>query len=144
MVRTLLRLIVIVIVVVAIAAFFFGYRWGGSRAVVSERPVGTAGSTGRIDTERARETGAEIGEKVAVGADRAQQALEAAGLTAKIKSKMALDDTVDAGRINVDTDGHVVTLSGSVDTETARNRALQLARETEGVTSVVDKLRVDR
>jgi hypothetical protein len=145
MVRALLRLILIVIVVVAIAAFFFGYRWGGGRVTTrAERPVGTAGSSSTVNTERARETGAEIGEKVAVGVDRAERALSAAGLTAKIKSKMALDDTVAASRIDVDTDGHVVTLSGSVDTESARNRALQLARETEGVTSVVDKLRVDR
>lgn len=146
MVRTLLRLILVVIVVVAVAAFFFGYRWGGARtrAAVEDRPVGTVGSTASVDARRARETGAEIGEKVAVGAHQAQEALSAAGLTAKITSKMALDDLVDAARINVDTDGRVVTLSGSVDSEAAKARAEQLARETAGVTTVVDRLEIDR
>lgn len=145
MIRTLLRVVLVVIVVVAAAAFFFGYRWGGSRSrtTVEDRPVGTVGSTAAVDAQRARATGAEIGEKVAVGAHEAQQALAAAGLTAKIKSKMALDDLVDANRINVDTDGHVVTLSGSVDSSAAKARAQQLARETEGVTRVVDRLEVD-
>jgi osmotically-inducible protein OsmY len=36
----------------------------------------------------------------------------------------------------------VVTLSGTVDSEAERARALQLARETEGVASVTDRLQV--
>ena len=63
-------------------------------------------------------------------------------LTAKIKSKMALDDYVEAHAINVDTSGSVVTLSGVVKSVYERDRALGLARETAGVTRVVDKLRV--
>ena len=42
--------------------------------------------------------------------------------------------------IDVDTDGTVVTLSGRVSSEAEHRRAVQLARETEGVTSVVDNL----
>jgi hyperosmotically inducible periplasmic protein len=138
MIRGLLRLILIVVIVVAAGAFFLGYQWAGDEPAV-ERPVGTTGEPA-IDASKARETGAEIGERVAVGATEAQETLSEAGLTAKIKSKMALDDTVDAAAIDVDTDGTVVTLSGRVATEAARARALQLARETEGVTSVVDRL----
>ncbi len=144
MVRTILRLILIVIVVVGIAAFFVGYRWGGSRPVrVEDRPVGTSGPVRDYDTSRAREVGADVGEKVAVGANRAERALSAASLTAKIKSKMTLDDTVDAARINVDTDGTVVTLTGTVKSQAEKTRALRLARETDGVTSVVDRLRIE-
>ena len=140
MLRALVRLVLIVVIVVALGAFFIGYRWaGGDPDGAVERPVGTAGDE-PIDTSRARETGAEIGETVAVGASEAQEALGEAALTAKIKSKMALDDTIDAGAIDVDTDGSVVTLRGRVPDEAARQRALQLARETEGVTSVVDRL----
>ena len=65
-----------------------------------------------------------------------------AALTAKIKSKMALDDTISARYIDVDTRDSVVTLSGTVESESQRQRALQLARETEGVVSVVDHLRM--
>lgn len=144
MFRTLIRLILIIVVVVGLASFFFGYRFAGKDDIAApvDRPIGTTGSRG-IDTSRARAAGAEIGETVAVGASQAQRALSAARLTAKIKSKMTLDDTVKAAGIDVDTDGSVVTLSGTVDSAAERARALQLARETEGVTSVVDRLRID-
>jgi osmotically-inducible protein OsmY len=56
---------------------------------------------------------------------------------------MALDDSIDAATIDVDTDGSVVTLTGRVDSQAQKERALRLARETESVTSVVDRLTVD-
>lgn len=63
-------------------------------------------------------------------------------LTAKIKSKMALDDHVNARAVDVDTSGSVVTLTGVVGSAAARERAVGLARDTEGVTQVVDRLQV--
>lgn len=60
------------------------------------------------------------------------------GITTKVKAKLAADDTVKAYRIDVDTNDKVVTLSGEVDTAGAKARAVELARETEGVQSVVD------
>jgi hyperosmotically inducible protein len=102
--------------------------------------VGTSGTD--ADVERAREAGARVGETVAVGANRAQQLASDAALTVKIKSKMTLDDTIDAADIDVDTTNGVVTLRGAVDTSQQQQRATQLARETEGVTSVVDQLTV--
>ena len=65
-------------------------------------------------------------------------------LTAKIKSKMALDDHVKARSINVDTADGVATLTGVVASRDERNRALQLARDTEGIKKVVDKLEIER
>ena len=142
MVRALLRTILIVIIVVGVAAFFMGYRWAdGDGDQIVDRPVGTTGARDTsVDTSRARETGAKIGEKVAVGVNEAERAAANGTTTAKIKSKMALDDSVDAARIDVDTNGTVVTLSGRVSSQAERERALRLARETEGVTSVVDRL----
>jgi hyperosmotically inducible protein len=139
--RTLLRLVLIVIVLAAAGAFLMGYRIANrdGRTTI-ERPVGTTGTLPQVDTTRAREAGAQIGEKVAVGASAAQRALENAALTAKIKSKMALDDTIKASEINVDTADGVVTLTGTVRSEAERTRALQLARETTGVTKVNDRL----
>ena len=143
MIRALLRLVLLVIVVVGIATFFFGYRWGGDgRADISDRPAATTG--GPIDTTRAREAGAEVGETLAEGANEAQRAAANAALTAKIKAKMALDDRVKAADIDVDTAGSVVTLSGRVAGEDERAKAVQLARETDGVSSVVDRLVVGR
>jgi hyperosmotically inducible protein len=140
MVRSLLRVVLLVIIVAAIAAFFVGYRFAHQdRASAPDYSVGTSGSA---SVDRAREAGAEIGAKVAEGAVQAERLAKDAGVTAKIRSKMALDDTLDSSGINVDTTGDTVTLKGSVPSETDRQRAVQLARETEGVTSVVDQLSV--
>ncbi len=64
------------------------------------------------------------------------------GLTTAVKTKLAADDTVKAYRIDVDTKDAVVTLNGAVDTAAARARAIELARGTEGVRDVVDRLTV--
>jgi hypothetical protein len=145
MLRTLLRLVLVVVILVGLASFFFGYRWADRGS--PDGAIGTSGSSPvitppQIDTSRAREAGAEIGEKVAAGVNEAQRAAANASLTAKIKSKMALDDTVEAAAIDVDSAGSVVTLRGRVSSEAERKKAVGLARDTEGVTSVVDELTV--
>ena len=65
-----------------------------------------------------------------------------AGLTTKVKAKLAADDTVKAYQIDVDTRDKVVTLSGSVDSQAAKDQAASLARSTEGVADVVDNVTV--
>ncbi len=145
MLRVLFRLIVIVVVVVAAIAFFTGYRFGGGRvnAPAPEAPaVGTSGRPGAIDTTRARERGAQAGEKVAEAGNRAAELLSDGALTTKIKSKMTLDDTVKARDIDVTTRDGNVTLVGYVHSEKERERAVALARETSGVKSVTDRLQV--
>jgi BON domain len=137
MIRLLLKFVVIVVLITAAAAFFIGYRFAGDDEVA---PVGATRTGPAVNTEKARETGAEIGAAVATGAAQAQRALNDGGLTAKIKSKMALDDSIRATSIDVDTVGGAVTLSGTVRSETERKKAIQLARETAGVTSVSDRL----
>lgn len=65
-----------------------------------------------------------------------------AGVTIKVKAKFAADDTVKAYQIDVDTANKVVTLKGNVETSAAKTMAVQIARDTEGVASVVDQLTV--
>ena len=65
-----------------------------------------------------------------------------AGITVKVKAKLAADSTVKASQVNVDTKDKIVTLTGSVDSEEARTQAVALARGTEGVADVVDNLSV--
>lgn len=136
MIRALFKLVLVVVILAAAAAFFLGYRIADNGV---ETPVAAEPAPG-IDTDKAREAGARIGESVAVGAARAQDALSDGALTTKIKSKMALDDTVKALSIDVDTNDGVVTLSGSVHSQAERDKAVQLAKDTAGVTSVVDRL----
>jgi hyperosmotically inducible periplasmic protein len=65
-----------------------------------------------------------------------------AGITTNVKSKMAVDDTVKAYQVNVDTRNGVVTLTGDVDSPLAKERAVQIARNTDGVRDVVDNITV--
>ena len=141
MLRALLRLVILVVVLVAAASFFLGY-WGFGRARPADGPSATVGTSGRIDTDRARDAGAAVGEKAADAANKAGELISDGALTAKIKSKMALDDSVQARSIDVTTRDHVVTLSGTVRSVAEHDRALQLAKETAGVTQVVDRMKV--
>ena len=137
MIRALVKLVLVVVILAVAAAFFLGYRFADNGV---ETPVSAIQETPSVNTEKARETGAKIGESVATGAAKAEQALSEGALTAKIKSKMALDDTVKALSIDIDTKGTVVTLSGTVSSGAVRAKAVQLARETSGVTAVNDRL----
>ena len=143
MLRALIRLIVIVVVLAAAAAFFLGYRLSDwtDHANRTEPLISTSGTTTE-SADRARQTESKIGDEVAVGAERAKAALEETRLTAKVKSKIALDDTLKGTRVEIHTTGTSVTASGHVATRTQRERVLQLARETQGVTDVVDKIEV--
>lgn len=138
MVRALFRAVLLLIVVVAAGAYLLGWRIGQAPATGTPQPVGTSG----VNAERAREIGASVGERTAVAANEARRALTDAQVTAKIKAKLALDDSVKALDVDVDTTGPTVTVSGVVGSTAQRDRVLQLARETAGVTTVVDRLRV--
>ena len=78
-----------------------------------------------------------------MAAKQGRRAIDEGAVTAKIKAKMALDDRVKALDIDVDTVGTTVTVSGVVKSDARRQRALALARETEGVKQVVDQLRLN-
>jgi hyperosmotically inducible protein len=135
---SILRLLLVMIVVVVAALWLAGYFSLPSRTPLS--------LPDRADTseavERARQSGAELGERAAIATTKVEETLSEAGLTAKIKAKMALDDLVKARTINVTTTGTTVTLTGSVESKAERDRAVALARETEGVTRVVDQLQM--
>jgi hyperosmotically inducible periplasmic protein len=134
-----IRTAFVLIIVAVIGVLAYNY-WSGHGLTL--RPSGSTG----VDAEAARDQAKAIVDKTAATAGKAatklEQAVDAGALTAKIKSKMALDDLVKARTINVDTTGSVVTLTGTVGSNQERERAVQLARETAGVTSVVDKLLV--
>jgi hyperosmotically inducible protein len=66
------------------------------------------------------------------------------GITTAVKTKLAADDAVKASDISVDTGKRVVTLNGTVDALAAKQRAVMIARDTKGVTNVVDDIVVDR
>lgn len=73
----------------------------------------------------------------------AGQRIEDTWITTKIQSKYFASSEIKARKIDVDTRSGAVTINGAVGTSAAKELAVQLARETEGVTKVVDNLKVD-
>lgn len=63
-------------------------------------------------------------------------------ITTKIEAKYFADDAIKGRRIDVSTNNGVVTLAGQVRSEAEKDRAMSIARETEGVRRVEDRLRV--
>ncbi len=131
--RTLLIATLLIVAVFVIWA----YPTGVPRFWES-RPAAEVGTSGTVD--KARERGAELGEKAAIAGEKLKDAAHDATITSKIKAKMALDDSVKARAIDVSTDGSTVTVSGTVRSRAERDRAVALARETAGVTTVIDHL----
>lgn len=79
---------------------------------------------------------------VAIAALAAGCSEKGQAITEQVQRKLATDDALKSQQIDVTTEGRVVTLTGAVASETAKSRAMTLARETSGVTEVIDKLNV--
>jgi hyperosmotically inducible protein len=107
----------------------------GVRDVVDGLTVapGTRPTTGVAD---------EAQSKAREGADRAGNLIGDAGITAAIKTKMLADATVSGLKIDVDTKDGVVVLIGDVKSAAEKKRAMELAKETDGVKSVKDQLKI--
>jgi hyperosmotically inducible protein len=65
------------------------------------------------------------------------------GITSAVKAKLVVDDQVKAYQIDVDTDKGIVTLTGTVEVPAAKEQAVILARQTDGVRDVVDQIIVN-
>ena len=66
-------------------------------------------------------------------------------ITTKIKSKLAAEHIKSLGRLHVDTDENgVVWLRGRAKSQEAVDRAVEIARETEGVKEVRNHITVRR
>jgi hyperosmotically inducible protein len=85
-------------------------------------------------------------EKVAATTDRtmtrAATAVDDTAITAKVKAAVLAEPGLKTLQIDVDTKDGVVTLSGTVDSSTMKERASQVAQGVSGVRSVVDNLAV--
>jgi osmotically-inducible protein OsmY len=135
-IRTIFMLFVLIVVGILAYNYWSGNGWS------LHLPDSATG----IDAETARRQGADLAaktsEKAGEAATKVEDAVSEGALTAKIKSKMVLDDYVKARTINVDTKGSIVTLTGVVESAAEHDRAVRLAKETKGVTDVVDKLEI--
>ena len=134
--RLIRRLVVLTVIGAAVVAYNWSDGWPlRSRAATLEAAHVKQGAV-RLATKAAV--------KASAAATKVGGTVTESALTAKIKSKMALDDHVKGRAINVDTSGSVVTMTGVVASAGERDRAVRLARDTDGVTQVVDRLEIRR
>jgi len=68
--------------------------------------------------------------------------IDDAGITTTVKAKLAAEKIATLTRIDVDTNQGVVALNGTVQTESMKVRAEQIARQVKGVRDVINNLRV--
>lgn len=74
------------------------------------------------------------------GRQPADMQITDASITAKVKSKIVADPSVNPFEIDVDTTDRVVRLSGTVETDEDRRRAAEIAMNTRGVTAVENEI----
>lgn len=70
--------------------------------------------------------------------------LDDASITARVKSKLVAEKAGNLTRVNVDTNGGTVYLSGVVDTKEQKTRIQQIAHDIPGVKSVVNNLQIQK
>jgi hypothetical protein len=131
---------VLVLAVVAIGTYLLGY-WSFDQFAVAAAP-GAAPSAGPAGGGTLRDRMGTLDAQAGKAVHKVSAFVSDAELTAKNKSKMALDDNVHARTIEVSTTAGVVTLAGTVRSAAEHDRAVRLARETNGITQVVDRLTV--
>jgi hyperosmotically inducible protein len=93
------------------------------------------------------------GEKISEGTEKAVDAtkdaaektgedITDAAITTAVKTKLLADTKTPGLKIDVDTNDGIVTLSGTVPSKAAEDKAVADARDTKGVKRVVNKLKV--
>jgi hyperosmotically inducible protein len=80
--------------------------------------------------------------EIEVGEKTVGETLDDAAITAKIKAKITADGDLNPFNIDVDTQNGVVTLSGVVKDESHRQQAIAIARGTDGVREVRNRLEI--
>ena len=100
-----------------------------------------AATTGQVARDADAKTD-DAQKKASDAAEGAADATKDAALTAAVKSKFLADTRISGLKIDVDTRASVVTLTGTVNTAAEKQRAVAVAKETDGVKTVVDNLKV--
>jgi len=101
-------------------------------------PTATATATPRYTEEQARDER----EKAKAKKETVGQSLEDAWIHTKVVAKLITDSQTPERKINVDVVDGAVTLRGQVDTAEGKTEAERLAKDTDGVKSVKNELKV--
>lgn len=133
----------IVALAVAAAALcgYAAYAQQGSGEKVGEK-IGRKVDQAVGEVKRGAE---KIGEGVREGFDRARDKVNDMGVEARVYGRLHWDKSLNRAVITLEMrDPSIVVLKGSVPDESARAKAVSLARETVGVTGVLDQLGLEK
>jgi osmotically-inducible protein OsmY len=120
-------------------------------AVAIAAAVALAGCDQRSNGTAARPSGPsdksiaaapDASQKMAAATDKVAAAVDDGTLTTKVKAALLAEPGLKSLQIAVETKNGAVTLSGSVDNATSRERAKDIASSVAGVATVVDQLTI--
>ena len=83
-----------------------------------------------------------VAERMKGGLNKAGEKISDAWITTKVKWFFMGENLLKGSDINVDTKDNIVTLKGTVKSQAGRVKAVQLAKDTDGVKNVVDQLAI--
>jgi hyperosmotically inducible protein len=112
-------------------------------AAAKARAVEVARNTKGVVSVTDQLTVAPASTETATATSGVSDALTDPAITAAVKTKLLADPFSKGLKIDVDTAKAVVTLSGAVRTSEEKTRAEQIAKETTGVSSVVNELKIE-
>jgi osmotically-inducible protein OsmY len=92
--------------------------------------------------DKTKEGAGAAADKSAQGLSKAGEAITDTWIKTRVKTKFVGEDLLKDSDITVDVNDHVVTLSGTVASDAGRLRAIEQAKQVEGVHHVVDKLNI--
>ena len=103
---------------------------------------GTSGvkSTVKEGAEKTKEGAEKVADKTKEGLSKTGEVITDSWITTRIHSKFIDESLLKDSNINVDTKDHIVTLKGTVMSAAGRARAVEQAKEVEGVHRVIDQL----
>jgi hyperosmotically inducible protein len=92
--------------------------------------------------EKTKEGAEVVADKTKEGLSKTGEVITDSWITTRVHSKFVGEDLLKDSDISVETNDHVVTLKGTVMSAAGRARAVEQAREVEGVHRVIDQLRI--
>ena len=92
--------------------------------------------------EKTKEAAGTATEKTKSAVSKTGEVINDTWITTKVKTSFVDEDLLKGSDISVGTNNHVVTLKGTVASAAGKARAVEIARTTDGVTKVVDTLKI--
>jgi osmotically-inducible protein OsmY len=111
-------------------------------AAATRGTSGTMKSKAKEGVEKTKDGAEKVVDKTKEGLSKTGEVITDAWITTRVHSKFVGEDLLKDSDINVDTKDHAVTLKGTVMSAAARARAVQQAKQVEGVHQVIDQLTI--